>query len=230
MWLLTITPALRKLRQRMASWRPALIVQQDSTLKENQTRSATNCVPQGVLYFLFLEITDRWTKTIWEQKLLCPFAGSEAGDRHWLQPFGKVCLHQKSGKGEAGEPFSVQSGMAADTQVGDTTACCLALWRLVEFLFSPSQSFQHSSRKMQRWGHLQRTTALSVSARLAWLRNTRVMHSQAFSRNVQACGEGGEARSRALRKKSTWGEPCDGASYAGTAGGSSRGLTGSSES
>lgn len=57
-----------------------------------------------------------------------------------------------------------------------------------------------------------------------------MMHSQAFSRNVQACGEGGGAGSRALRKKSTWGELCDGASYAGTAGGSSRGLTSPSES
>lgn len=107
----------------MASWRPALVMQQDSTLKEKQTRSATNCVPQGVLYFLFLGIINRRTKLLGTKAaLLCPFAGSEVGDRHCLQPFGKVCLHQKSGKGEAGEPFSVQSGMAADTQVGDTIA------------------------------------------------------------------------------------------------------------
>lgn len=48
----------------MASWRPALVMQQDSTFKKKvqETRNATNCVPQGVLYFLFLEIIDRWAK------------------------------------------------------------------------------------------------------------------------------------------------------------------------
>lgn len=161
-------PALKKLRQRMASWRPALVMQQDSTFKKKSTRNKKchKLCPSRSLILPVSGNNRQVSKTVWEQKLLCPFAGSEVGDRHGLQSFGKVCLHQKSGKGEARESFPVQSGVAADTQVGDTTAVAWHFEDLLSF-FSPSQSFQHSSRKTQRWAHLQRTTALSVSARPA---------------------------------------------------------------
>lgn len=154
MWLLTIT-------QHSGNWGRdgKLVMQQDSTFKKKntqETRNATNCVTQGVLYFLFLEIIDRWTKLFGNKSCFAHLLALRWVTVIGSSLLGKFAYTKSQAKVRQENPFLCQVEWQQTRRWETQQPRCLALWRLVEFLFSPSQSFQHSSRKMWRWGHLQR--------------------------------------------------------------------------